>query len=96
MKRSALLRSTPWAAALMSATTLAWLVPGASAAAQAEGREPALAQHAGFSLSSPSDTGASDISNLGSSGWEVQSRGRGYPPETAGVSAVSRRWWPLA
>jgi exo-1,4-beta-D-glucosaminidase len=36
------------------------------------GRAAAPVHHAALSLS-PADTGASDISNLGSSGWEVQS-----------------------
>ncbi len=73
-----------WAAAVVSATTLAGLVSSAQsvpaaatspavgpAPAHAAGREQARA--AGSSLSSPSGTGASDLSNLGSGGWEVQS-----------------------
>ena len=73
-------RSVPWAAAAIAATTLAWLVPGAAAAAPphtrlaapSPGRAAAPVHHAATSQS-PSGTGASDISNLGAGGWTVQS-----------------------
>src|SRR6516225_4690781 len=71
MKRTTRPRSVLWAAAV-SVTTLAWLVPGAAAAAGAASPGAALPRNAAL-LSSPSDTGASDITNLGSGGWEVQS-----------------------
>jgi len=71
MKRTPRPRSVLWAAAV-SVTTLAWLVPGAAAAAGAASPGAAL-RHNPVLLSSPSDTGASDISNLGSGGWKVQS-----------------------
>jgi exo-1,4-beta-D-glucosaminidase len=64
-------RSVRWVAAV-SVTTLAWLVPGAASAAGASSAG-AASPHAAALLSSPSDTGASDISNLGSGGWAVQS-----------------------
>jgi len=65
-----------WAAAVVSVTTLGWLVSSAQtapAAAMTPAQGPAPAHAAGVSLSSPSGTGASDLSNLGSGGWEVQS-----------------------
>src|SRR6516225_5967291 len=66
MRRTIRPRSVLCAAAV-AVTTLAWLVPAASMAAGAP-------QHAAAAtLASPSDTGASDISNLGSGGWKVQS-----------------------
>ena len=71
MKRTTRPRSVLWAAAV-SVTTLAWLVPGAAAAAGVSSPGAALRDHA-LLPNSPSDTGASDISNLGSGGWEVQS-----------------------
>jgi exo-1,4-beta-D-glucosaminidase len=64
-------RSVLWAVAV-SVTTLAWLVPGAAAAAGAASPGAALPHNAAL-LSSPSDTGASDVSNLGGGGWAVQS-----------------------
>src|SRR6516165_3019366 len=71
MKRTPRPRSVLWAAAV-SVTTLAWLVSGAAAAAGAASPGAAL-RHNPVLLSSPSDTGASDISNLGRGGWKVQS-----------------------
>src|SRR5690348_14036252 len=81
MRRILRARSVPWAAAAIAATTLAWLVPSTLAnasahprpAAPSPGRAAAPAHHAAASLNAPSDTGASDISNLGTGGWEVQS-----------------------
>ena len=71
MRRIVRPRSARWAAAAVSATTLTWLVssfaPGAPAAATPHGQGPAAA------VSPSSASGASDISNLGSNGWSVQS-----------------------
>src|SRR5215813_2505737 len=64
-------RSIRWAAAV-SVTTLAWLVPGTVSAAGASSPGAALPHNAAL-LNSPSDTGASDIANLGGGGWAVQS-----------------------
>src|SRR5712691_1917581 len=79
MRRILRARSVPWAAAVVAATTLAWLVPSAAAAAPPHTR-PAAPQptraapvHPAATLATPAGTGASDISNLGSSGWTVQS-----------------------
>ena len=68
--------SARWAAAIVSAVTLALLVSsaqGAPAAARPTVGAPAAAHAAAVRLSSPLGTGASDISSLGSNGWEVQS-----------------------
>src|SRR6185312_7986651 len=79
MRRIFRARSVPWAAAAIAATTLAWLVPSAAAAAppgpavSSPGRAAAPPHRAATSLNAPSATGASDISNLGTSGWTVQS-----------------------
>src|SRR5262245_16665446 len=73
MRRTTRVHSVLWAAAAVSVTTLAWLVPGASTAAGASGRGSGVTQAATLGLNSPSDTGASNISNLGISGWAVQS-----------------------
>jgi len=79
MRRILRARSVPWAAAAIAATTLAWLVPSAAAAAppgpavSSPGRAAAPPHRAATSLNAPSATGASDISNLGTSGWTVQS-----------------------
>src|SRR5215472_9255531 len=70
MRRTVRPHSARWAAAAVSVTAVAWLVSsaqGAPAAATPHGHRPAPA------LSSPSDTGASDITNLGTAGWAVQS-----------------------
>jgi exo-1,4-beta-D-glucosaminidase len=71
MSRTMRPRSAVWAAAV-SVITLAWLVPGAAAAAGVSSPGAGLAHHAAL-LNSPSDTGASDVSNLGGGGWTVQS-----------------------
>jgi len=75
-----------WTAAAAAAATSAWLVaaaPGAPAATGPHGHGPAArtaaahtaAAHrpATLAASTPAGTGASDITNLGSGGWEVQS-----------------------
>ena len=89
-------RSVLWAAAV-SVTTLAWLVPGAAAAAGASSQGAVLSHHAAL-LSSPSGTGANDVSNLGSGGWEVQSSAvatqSGAQISTPGFSTSS--WLPVS
>src|SRR5215469_11097237 len=96
MKRTTRPRSVLWAAAV-SVTTLAWLVPGAAAAAGAASPGAASLHNAAL-LSSPSDTGASDISNLGSSGWTVQSSAvatqSGAQISTPGFNAST--WLPVS
>ena len=79
MRRILRARSVSWAAAVVAATTLASLVPSAAAAALPHTR-PAAPQptraapvNPAATLAAPADTGASDISNLGGSGWTVQS-----------------------
>jgi exo-1,4-beta-D-glucosaminidase len=76
MRRTVRPRSARWAAVAVSVTALTWLVSsaqGAPAATSPHGHGAARAHAAAVSLSAPSDTGASDISNLGTGGWEVQS-----------------------
>src|SRR6516164_8228713 len=89
-------RSVLWAVAV-SATTLAWLVPGAAAAAGAAS-PGAASPHDVTLLNSPSDTGASDISNLGGGGWTVQSSAvatqSGAQISTPGFNTST--WLPVA
>src|SRR6516225_2195778 len=94
-------RSARWAAAIVSVITLAWLVSSAQgtpagAAAHGQGRTPAHA--AAASPASPADTGASDITNLGSGGWEVQSSAvasqTGAQISTPGFSTST--WLPVS
>jgi exo-1,4-beta-D-glucosaminidase len=89
-------RSALWAAAV-SVTTLAWLVPGAAAAAGAASPGAALPHNAAL-LSSPAGTGASDISNLGTSGWKVRSSAvatqTGAQISTPGFNTST--WLPVA
>jgi exo-1,4-beta-D-glucosaminidase len=89
-------RSVLWAVAV-SVTTLAWLVPGAAAAAGAASPGAALPHNAAL-LSSPSNTGASDVSNLGSGGWAVQSSAvatqSGAQISTPGFNTST--WLPVA
>src|SRR5215472_16505591 len=66
-------RSARWAAAVVSVTTLAWLVSGTPAGAAAHGRGHPPARAAAVRLSAQPSTGANDIANLGSGGWAVQS-----------------------
>src|SRR5215813_9845468 len=98
MRRTTRVHSVLWAAAAVSVTTLAWLVPGASTAAGASGRGSGLTQAATLGLNSPSATGASDISNLGSTGWAVQSSAvatqSGAQISTPGFSTST--WLPVA
>ncbi len=76
MRRTVRSQSARWAAAIVSATTVVWLASSAQAtplAASSAASSAAQVVAAGINLSSPSDTGASDVSNLGSGGWQVQS-----------------------
>ena len=79
MRRTVRLQGSRWAAAGVAVVTLVWLATSAQAAplaassAASAGSGPAPAVAAGLNLGSPSDTGASDVSNLGSGGWKVQS-----------------------
>src|SRR5690348_6689223 len=96
MKRTTRPRSVVWAAAV-SVTTLAWLMPGAAAAAGAASPGAALPHHPAL-LSSPSGTGASDITNLGGNGWTVQSSAvatqTGAQISTPGFNTST--WLPVA
>jgi exo-1,4-beta-D-glucosaminidase len=90
-----------WAGVATSATTLAWLVSSAQgmpAAATSAGRGPAHVRAAGISLGSPSGAGASNVSNLGSGGWEVQSSAvatqTGAQISTPGFNTST--WLPVA
>ena len=75
MRRAVFPRWARWATVIASATALAWLAitPGTPASAQPHGRALPSAGTAAVELSSPSGTGASDVSDLGVNGWEVQS-----------------------
>src|SRR6516225_3192936 len=66
-------RPARWAVAVVSVTTLAWLISGTSAGAAAHGRGHPPARATAVRLSAQPSTGASDITNLGSGGWAVQS-----------------------
>ena len=101
MRRTFRPRSARWAAVAVSATALAWLVSsaqGAPAAATPHGHHSASAHAAARSLSSPSDTGASDITNLGTGGWKVQSSAvatqTGAQISTPGFNTSA--WLPVA
>ena len=76
MRRTIRRQSARWAAAIVSATGLVWLASSAQAApltpASPAGGAAPLAT-AGIHPASPASTGASDVSNLGSAGWKVQS-----------------------
>ena len=68
-----------WAAVIVSATGLlcaastAQARPSSSASPSAVAATAASVSTAGINVNSPSDTGASDLSDLGSAGWAVQS-----------------------
>ena len=66
-------RSARWAAVLVSAATLAGLATSAQAAPLGLAARSASVGLASTNLAASPDTGASDISNLGSGGWAVQS-----------------------
>src|SRR5262249_31385723 len=76
MRRATGNHSAPWVTAAVSATTLVSLATSTqaapSAAASASSITPPVTPTA-LHPSSPADTGASDISNLGAAGWKVQS-----------------------
>ena len=76
MRRTIRRQSARWAAAIVSATGLVWLASSAQAApltpASPAGGAAPLAT-AVIHPASPASTGASDVSNLGSAGWKVQS-----------------------
>jgi exo-1,4-beta-D-glucosaminidase len=91
----------PWAAATVLALALASLVPsaqGAPAAAHPAAGTLAAARATASSQSSPLDSQASDISDLGSNGWEVQSSTvatqSGAQISTPGF--VTSSWLPVA
>jgi exo-1,4-beta-D-glucosaminidase len=68
--------SVRWATAVVSVAPLVWLASGAQAASLAAASAASSAAPAVTAIgqaTSPADTGASDISNLGAAGWEVQS-----------------------
>jgi exo-1,4-beta-D-glucosaminidase len=76
MRRTARSQSGRWAVAVVSAVTVVSLASSAQAmplAATPAASRAAPAAAAGLGLSSPSATGASDVSNLGAAGWTVQS-----------------------
>src|SRR5215469_10373799 len=77
MRRNLHPRSARWAAAIVSAVTVAWLLstsqPGTAAETHVPGGLAAAVHAAAGSPTAPLDTGASDMSNLGSNGWAVQS-----------------------
>jgi exo-1,4-beta-D-glucosaminidase len=93
-----------WIAALLSAASLAASSSAYAARVSTDPRGPggmSAAAHltpAALALASPSDTGASDISNLGASGWKVQSSATatqtGAQISTPGFDASS--WLPVA
>jgi len=93
--------SARWAAAAASAMTVAWLASSAQPAALAAtpvstGAVPAAT--AVIHPSSPADTGASDVSDVGGAGWEVQSSAvatqTGAQISTPGFSTST--WLPVA
>src|SRR6266700_1358893 len=104
MRRTVRLQGSRWAAAGVAVVTLVWLATSAQAAplaassAASAGSGPAPAVAAGLNLGSPSDTGASDVSNLGSGGWKVQSSAvatqTGAQISTPGFSTTT--WLPIA
>jgi exo-1,4-beta-D-glucosaminidase len=75
MRRLTLPSSARWAALVVSAVTSVWLLSSAEAAPAAARPTVGLPAAAQTDAASPSSqaTGATDISNLGSNGWEVQS-----------------------
>jgi exo-1,4-beta-D-glucosaminidase len=76
MRRTIRRQPARWAVAAVSATTLVWLASSAQAAPLAATSPAGGAVTlitAGINRASPSSTGASDVSNLGSAGWTVQS-----------------------
>ena len=91
-------RSARWAAVLVSATTLAGLATSAQAAPLGLATRSASLGLASTNLVASADTGASDISNLGSGGWTVQSSAvatqTGAQISTPGFSTST--WLPVS
>jgi exo-1,4-beta-D-glucosaminidase len=75
MRRTFRHHSARWGAAVVSATTLLWLASSAQATplAAVSAASAAAVTTAAVHPSSASGTGASDISNMGAGGWQVQS-----------------------
>jgi exo-1,4-beta-D-glucosaminidase len=101
MRRAIRNPSAHWIIAGVSAMTVVWLASSAqatplSATSAASPKAPAAsdAAHRG----PPADTGASDISNIGTAGWEVQSSAvatqTGAKISTPGFNAST--WLPVA
>jgi exo-1,4-beta-D-glucosaminidase len=92
--------SARWGAAAVSATTLLWLASSAQATplAAASAASAAAITTAAVHPSPASGTGASDISNLGAGGWQVQSSAvatqTGAQISTPGFSTST--WLPVA
>ena len=93
--------SARWATAAASAMTVAWLASSAQPVALAatpasSGAVPAAT--AVIHPSSPADTGASDVSDVGGAGWEVQSSAvatqTGAQISTPGFNTST--WLPVA
>ncbi len=91
-------RSARWAAVLVSATTLAGLATSAQAAPLGLAARSASIGLASTNLAASADTGANDISNLGSDGWTVQSSAvatqTGAQISTPGFSTST--WLPVS
>ena len=91
-------RSARWAAVLVSATTLAGLATSAQAAPLGLAARSASIGLASTNLAASADTGASDISDLGSGGWTVQSSAvatqTGAQISTPGFSTST--WLPVS
>ena len=62
-----------WAAVVAAAVAMSGASAQAARSAASMSHRATSARASGISLSSPADTGASDISNLGSGGWKVAS-----------------------
>jgi exo-1,4-beta-D-glucosaminidase len=101
MRRAICNHSVRWAAAAASAMTVIWLASSAQPAALAATSAASGAVRAATAVirpSSPADTGASDVSDLGGAGWEVQSSAvatqTGAQISTPGFSTST--WLPVA
>src|SRR5215470_9669409 len=101
MKRIVHTRSARRIATAMSVLTLAGLVtsaPGLSAAATSPARALPAAPRAGAGSAAPAGTGATDVTNLGSAGWAVQSSAvatqTGAQISTPGFSTST--WLPVS
>jgi exo-1,4-beta-D-glucosaminidase len=101
MRRTICRHSARWAAAAAPAAIVLWLGSSVQAiplvATSPAGSTASLAT-AGINRDSPSGTGASDVSNLGSAGWEVQSSAvatqTGAQISTPGFSTST--WLPVS